>query len=98
MTQQLAWLDNARHCASPNCNERPDVNDISLLVIHNISLPPGEFGGDSIEAFFCNELDCDAHPYFDHLRELQVSAHVLIRRDGETLHSDCMGDFDQPTD
>ena len=85
MTQNAAWLGEARHCPSPNCNERPDASDVSLLVIHNISLPPGEFGGASIEAFFCNTLDCDAHPYFDQLRDLQVSAHLLIRRDGELV-------------
>ena len=55
---------------------------IDLLVIHNISLPPGEFGGDYVEALFTNTLDCRAHPYFSHLEGLRVSAHFLIRRDG----------------
>ncbi len=54
-------------------------------MIHGISLPPGEFGGDAIERLFCNRLDCDAHPYFAQLREVRVSAHFLIRRSGELL-------------
>jgi AmpD protein len=56
-----------------------------LLVIHNISLPPGEFGGTWIEDLFSNTLDCDAHPYFDQLRGVKVSAHFLVRRDGRVL-------------
>ena len=76
------WLEGAEQCHSPNCNARPDPADISLLVIHNISLPPGEFGGVCIREFFCNELDCDTHPYFDRLRDLKVSAHLLITRAG----------------
>jgi AmpD protein len=72
-------------CPSPNFNERP-AGEVSLLVIHNISLPPGEFGGDAIEALFLNRLDCDAHPYYQsHLRGVRVSAHFLIRRDGELV-------------
>ena len=57
------WYLTAQRCASPNCNQRPDPADISLLVIHNISLPPGQYGGGFIQQFFCNELDCDCHPY-----------------------------------
>lgn len=76
------WLDGARRCPSPNCNERPDPADISLLVIHNISLPPGEYGTGCVQQFFCNELDCDAHPWFEEIRGLEVSAHLLIERDG----------------
>ena len=79
------WLDQARKAPSPNYNDRPDERDISLLVIHNISLPPGQFGGPQIEALFQNRLDCDAHPYFAPLRELHVSSHFLIRRDGELV-------------
>ncbi len=71
-----------RHCASPNCNERPAATAIDLLVIHNISLPPGQFGGNYIEALFCNRLDCAAHPSFYDLRGLEVSAHLLIDRMG----------------
>lgn len=76
------WLLPAAHCPSPNCNERPAGTVIDLLVIHNISLPPGEFGGGHVGALFSNMLDCDAHPAFADLRELQVSAHLLIERDG----------------
>lgn len=76
---QLSW---ALQKPSPNCGDRPDPNDISLLVIHNISLPPGQFGGPHIDALFCNALDRLAHPYFASICELRVSAHLLIRRDG----------------
>lgn len=76
------WLAGARVCASPNHDARPDPADISLLVIHNISLPPGRFGGPYIDQLFCNTLDHDAHPFFATLRGLRVSAHALIRRDG----------------
>ncbi len=72
-----------RHSSSPNWGDRPDGEEISLLVIHNISLPPGQFGGTYIDDLFCNRLDCDAHPYFEALRELRVSAHLLIDRAGQ---------------
>jgi N-acetyl-anhydromuramoyl-L-alanine amidase len=75
----------ARWCASPNCNDRPDGNAPSLLVVHNISLPPGHFSGDAIERFFCNRLDPSAHPYFQTISELKVSSHLLIRRDGSAI-------------
>lgn len=78
-------LSPARFVASPNCDARPNETEPELLVVHGISLPPGEFGGDEIEALFTNSLDWDAHPYFDGIRGLEVSAHVLIRRDGEVL-------------
>ena len=67
---------------SPNHDARPDATGPELLVIHAISLPPGQFGGRSIDALFTNTLDCAAHPYFDGLRALRVSSHFLIRRDG----------------
>jgi AmpD protein len=76
---QLSW---ALQIPSPNCSDRPDPDDISLLVIHNISLPPGQFGGPHIDALFCNALDGLAHPYFASIGDLRVSAHLLIRRDG----------------
>ena len=76
------WLEEAERCESPNCNERPPGVDISLLVIHNISLPPGEYGGSQIRELFCNALDCSAHPWFERLRELRVSSHLLIDRAG----------------
>jgi AmpD protein len=79
------WLAVARIIPSPNCNDRPDPDDISLLVIHNISLPPAQFGGGYIEHFFCNTLDCSVHPYFQEIESLQVSSHFLITREGELL-------------
>lgn len=68
---------------SPNCDERPENAKVELLVIHNISLPPGEFGGPWIDALFQNRLDAGAHPYFETIAGLEVSAHFLVRRDGE---------------
>ncbi|MBF1800771.1 1,6-anhydro-N-acetylmuramyl-L-alanine amidase AmpD [Alloalcanivorax profundimaris] len=79
------WIDQARRVPSPNFNERPDPDDIALVVIHNISLPPERFGGAHIEAFFQNRLDPDADPYFQTIRDLKVSSHFLIRRDGELV-------------
>jgi AmpD protein len=76
------WCPEMRQLRSPNYDARPQETPIDLLVIHNISLPPGEFGGESIEALFTNRLDCTAHPYFAQLDGLRVSAHFLIRRDG----------------
>lgn len=81
-------LLSAKWCPSPNFNERPDSNAgavINMLVVHNISLPPNEFGGCYIEDFFSNALDCNAHPYFQIIKELQVSSHLLIKRDGEIV-------------
>ncbi len=76
-------LVSARQLSSPNFGARPDDEEISLLVIHNISLPPGEYGGSYIDDLFCNTLDCTAHPYFADLKELRVSSHLLINRGGE---------------
>jgi AmpD protein len=76
------WLTDAIHIPSPNCDERPDPEDIGLIVIHCISLPPGEFGDNYIDQLFCNNLPPDAHPYFQDIHQLRVSAHVLIKRDG----------------
>lgn len=67
---------------SPNCDARPAGAEPELIVIHAISLPPGEFGGNCIDDLFCNRLDADAHPYFAEMADLRVSAHVLIGRDG----------------
>lgn len=80
-----AWLIGARRQPSPNCDERPPNTQIDLLVMHNISLPPNEFGGGYIEDFFLNRLDCSLHPYFESLKTLRVSSHLLIRRDGEVV-------------
>jgi AmpD protein len=76
------WLEGVRRAASPNHDERPDRRDISLLVIHGISLPPGEFGGPWIDALFCNRLDTDAHPSFGDLLGVRVSSHAVIDRAG----------------
>lgn len=76
------WLQPAVHVESPNFNQRPHNVAVDLLVVHNISLPPGQFGGGFIEQFFCNQLDCSAHEYFTQIQHLQVSAHCLIDRDG----------------
>lgn len=70
---------------SPNQDERPAGTEISLIVIHSISLPPGEYGGAAIEQLFTNCLDPEAHPYFREICHLKVSAHFLIRRDGEVI-------------
>ncbi len=79
------WVNTARHVPSPNFNARPIAGDISLLVIHNISLPPDRFGRSWIEDLFLNRLNHAAHPYFETLRGLEVSAHFLLRRDGRLL-------------
>lgn len=79
------WLSNARWVESPNCDARPLDAEISLLVVHGISLPPGQYGGPYIEQLFCNCLAADAHPYFAEIAELKVSSHLLIRRDGELV-------------
>lgn len=76
------WLDAAKRCPSPNFNQRPKGEQPCLLVIHNISLPPGRYGGGFIEAFFQNSLDSSKDPYFKEIQNLQVSAHFLIARDG----------------
>lgn len=77
------WLEDAeRIIPSPNCNERPDDADISLIVVHCISLPPGEFGGGWIDRLFTNTLPQDTHPYFEGIHHLRVAAHILIHRDG----------------
>lgn len=76
------WLSGVRRIASPNCDARPSGTAIDLLVIHNISLPPGQFGGDAVAQLFTNTLSADAHPYYAQLKGLKVSAHFLIRREG----------------
>lgn len=80
---QQGWLEGATRRPSPNFNQRPMEAGVSLLVIHNISLPPGEYGGSHICDFFGNCLDVAAHPYFREIAQLQVSAHLLIDRQGE---------------
>ena len=85
MIDREGWLPGLRRVESPNCDDRPAGTEISLLVVHSISLPPGEYGGDSIEKLFTNRLDPDAHPYFREIEGLKVSAHFLVRRDGEIV-------------
>ena len=79
------WLEAARRCPSPHHDARPSGVKVDLLVIHGISLPPGEFGGEWIDRLFLGDLPADAHPYFDSICGLRVSAHLLIRRDGELV-------------
>jgi AmpD protein len=79
------WCAGVDHKPSPNCDPRPEGAEAELLVIHSISLPPSEYGGQYIADLFTNRLDCDAHPYFDRLRNLKVSAHFVIRRDGQII-------------
>ena len=74
-------FEEVRICLSPNFSDR-EANDISLLVLHNISLPPGKFGGGYVEKFFLNELDSQEHPYFKEIEDLRVSSHLYIKRDG----------------
>ena len=78
-------LEGVRYIASPNCDARPAGAQIELVVIHNISLPPGEFGGPGIVDLFLNRLDGAAHAYYNAIAHLRVSAHFLIRRDGEII-------------
>ena len=78
-------LDECVQCPSPNKDIRPDKTPVELVVIHSISLPPGEYGGDYIEAFFQNKLDKNVHPYFEEIHTMQVSAHVLIKRNGTII-------------
>jgi len=78
-------LAGALQVHSPNCDERPGDAAVSLLVVHSISLPPGRFGGEAIVQLFTNTLDFAAHPYYETLRDLKVSAHFLVRREGELI-------------
>lgn len=79
------WAADVVRSPSPNFDQRAEGTEIALLVIHNISLPPGQFGGPFIADLFLNQLDYDADPYFDQLKPLRVSAHFLIRRDGMVM-------------
>src|SRR5512139_904315 len=78
-------LDWARQVPSPNCDDRPAGVEADLIVVHGISLPPGEFDGPWIDLLFTNALPRDAHPYFETVADLRVSAHLLIRRSGEVV-------------
>lgn len=85
MLLENGWLVDARHVPSPHHDCRPEDEKPTLLVVHNISLPPGEFGGPWIDALFTGTIDPDAHPFFAEIAHLRVSAHCLIRRDGEVV-------------
>ncbi len=85
MKLRNGWVDVARRVPSPNYNVRPRGVSLSLIVIHNISLPPGQYGGTCIERFFQNCLPSEEHPYFEEISELEVSSHFLIKRDGELV-------------
>ncbi len=78
-------LENCTQCPSPNKDKRPENTAIDLVVIHSISLPPGQYGGTAIEQFFQNKLDKTQHPYFAEIHQLQVSSHILIKRSGEIM-------------
>ncbi len=79
------WLAAARRCDSPNFGARPLGMPVELALIHSISLPPGDYGGDGVERLFTNRLDWNAHPYYGQIRGLRVSAHFMVRRDGELV-------------
>lgn len=79
------WLAAARRVPSPNFGARPATAVIDLIVLHSISLPPGEYGGPEVEQLFTNQLDWSAHPYFEQIRGIEVSTHFFVRRDGTLL-------------
>ncbi len=80
---QHGWNSRATRLDSPNFGPRPPAACVDLVVVHSISLPPGQYGGNEVQHLFTNQLDCSAHPYYEQLRGLQVSAHFYIRRDGQ---------------
>ncbi len=85
INQTTHLLENHKHSPSPNKDSRPDKTTIDLIVIHSISLPPGEYNNDYIEKFFQNKLDKNQHSYFEEIHKMQVSSHVLIKRNGEII-------------
>jgi len=104
------WLTSVRRVVSPNCDQRPPGSTLELIVVHGISLPPGEFGGPAIEQFFLNRLVSEEHPYFRTIIDLRVSSHVMISRQGEPTQyvpfgkrawhagQSCYGDRDECND
>lgn len=82
-TWQHGWLQGVQHLPSPNFGPRPAQAQIDLLVVHSISLPPGQFGTGCVQQLFTNQLDWDAHPYFQGIRGLEVSSHFFIERTGQ---------------
>jgi len=85
LIDDAGWLQSTEVIRSPNFDARPDNTQIKLIVVHGISLPPGEYGGGHIQEFFCNNLDAGAHSYFESICELTVSAHCLIERSGNVI-------------
>jgi len=85
INSRTGLLDECKQCPSPNRDVRPQGTAIDLIVVHSISLPPGQYGGDAIERFFQNQLDKNQHPYFEEIHQMQVSAHALIKRSGEIV-------------
>lgn len=83
LNQTTGLLTPVRYLASPHCDERPKHVSIDMIVIHGISLPPGQFGTGAIETFFCGKLDYSQHAYYESLKELRVSSHLLIDRKGD---------------
>lgn len=79
------WWRHAKRVRSPNFNARPPGSEVTLAIIHSISLPPGEYGGEAVREFFTNRLDTAAHPYYERLVDVRVSAHFFVRRDGGVL-------------
>jgi len=77
------WYRFAHHLISPNFGSRPAQAHVDLIVLHSISLPPGHYGGNEVQQLFTNQLDWNAHPYFETLRGIEVSAHFYVRRNGE---------------
>ena len=80
---KTGWLKQARRIVSPNCDVRPPSTELDLIVVHGISLPPGEFGGQSVDDLFMNRLKADDHPYFKTIINLRVSSHAFISRRGD---------------
>jgi AmpD protein len=83
--QYAGWLQSVEVIKSPNFDSRPENVGIKLVVVHGISLPPGEYGGGHIQNFFCNQLDANAHEYFESICSMTISAHCLIERDGNIV-------------
>lgn len=85
INKNTGLIEGIDYSPSPNADERPQDLPIDLIVIHSISLPPGQYGNQSIEQFFTNQLDASQHPYFSEIADMQVSAHLLITRDGRVI-------------
>lgn len=85
LMNENCWLNYAERIESPNYNDRPVEADVSLLVIHNISLPPGQYGGGYVERFFQNKLPINHDPFFEEIKDLRVSSHLLLERTGRVV-------------